>query len=211
MSDSEELNSDDKSVSDEIDYDTHWQCSVCDNWTPDDVEEGARLNCLYCAPTEIMCESCYVTCDCNGEIDATCEEDLICTTHAPDHLVSCPTCDYRFICCNGGIAGDPTSRGDDESPDCCCYHKHIDPCAREQALREAQRRRDVARGLGIRSDGEQHTGDRNYNLRSPWPGAPLYSLPAEIVRHLWKIWQRLEQGGGGGGGGSSGKRMSLLF
>lgn len=197
MSDSEELNSDDMSVSDEIDYDTHWQCSVCDNWTPDG--EEAQLTCDICSQS--MCENCFSVCGCDWGAECT----LVCLTHDPDQLAFCPICTTSFHCCNGSIAGDPTS--DDDA--CCCYHKHIDQCAREQALREAQRRRDVARGLGIRSDGEQHTGDRNYNLRSPWPGAPLYSLPAEIVRHLWETWKRLEQGGGGGG--SSGKRMSLLF
>ena len=184
-----------------------WRCSVCERDVPEDVETEPHLRCDDCDSR--MCQDCYICCDCvNGCVcwpvaiacrDSVCGGETMCDPCGERCLSSCPICTCGpYIRC-GDYEGDNRYRnvGDNGLPDCCCYHLHVELC--ERASEAAQRRRDVARALGIRPDGSQSTGT---------VGGPINLTPSDVMRHIYLLWQRSEQGRGGGG--SSGERMSLL-
>ena len=190
------------SSSDESSPEETWECSVCERDVPEDDNEP-HLCCVHCLTS--MCQDCYIYCSCgsggavNDDVhDVGCDADVMCIRCGERYLVSCPSseCWGQYVCCRDE-GGEPRSLGDNGLPNCCCYHLHVELCKRV----EAQRRRDVARALGIRPDGSQSTGT---------VGGPINLTPSDVMRHIYLLWLRSEQGRGGGGGGSSGERMSLL-
>ena len=92
-------------------------------------------------------------------------------TNLPDDLIRV----IGYECCNISDASGNAI--------CCCYHKHVAQCEAFEARRV--RRRDVARALGIRGDGSQSTGT---------VGGPINFTPSDVMRHIYLLWQRSEQG-----------------
>ena len=183
----------DTSMSDDEDESSMNTCIGCGKEISSD--DGAKCNqCM-----EDICEDCYEQCSCDSfsfdrrgysSIHA-CGNEIFCPNCAWVYFKRCPVsgCRARFWTCADDFEFDTP-------PDdfrCCCFHLHVKECRELE-----QRRRDVARALGIRilpgGAIEQHTGDRLHNLRSRWPGAPFHSLPPEMVLEIFRLWMSMQEG-----------------